>query len=547
MIRLALEDRVEDVAGLGEIPLGQIEAAQRHGQAGVQWTARQGALEVRDGVVERRLGGARGRSRFDAALELGGDDGAEHPVRLGVLGIDRQRLTGGARRVLGAVGARVEGGDLGGDGGALRVGHGGQPVRLERLRNLAEGFEVPAADELEVGCGRRGLRGRGLRSGGLRRAERGHQGRQEHRATGHEIELFHAAGVLTRAGAAARRHSAMKILLVRLRLIGDVVFTTPAVAAIRGAFPDAADHLPRRARGRTGGAGTTRASRRASSSRRAAGARIAADLALARGCGGGRFDLVDRLPRRAARVVSDVGDRRADAGSATRSGPGVDVHASACRGRAAPPPAPLGREPMGSAAPSRPIVAARTGSRPASKCRWMNSRGRGAVADRLAATGVDRDARSIVIHVSAGNPFRRWPSEPFRRAGRGHARREDPARRSSSRQGHPSAKPPSAIIAAARTRLPAPAAARSSACGEFSLVGTAGAGRARGAATSAATAGRCTSRRRRAVPIVALYGPTLPERSAPWRQPRRRRCGGRRACRAGRAISGAACPATSGA
>ena len=31
----------------------------------------------------------------------------------------------------------------------------------------------------------------------------------------------------------------MKILLVRLRLIGDVVFTTPAVTAIRDAFPDA--------------------------------------------------------------------------------------------------------------------------------------------------------------------------------------------------------------------------------------------------------------------------------------------------------------------
>ncbi len=31
----------------------------------------------------------------------------------------------------------------------------------------------------------------------------------------------------------------MKILLVRLRLIGDVVFTTPAVTAIRDAFPEA--------------------------------------------------------------------------------------------------------------------------------------------------------------------------------------------------------------------------------------------------------------------------------------------------------------------
>ena len=38
--------------------------------------------------------------------------------------------------------------------------------------------------------------------------------------------------------------------------------------------------------------------------------------------------------------------------------------------------------------------------------------------------------------------------------------------------------------------------------------------------TLAATADRCTSPRRRARPIVALLGPTLPERSTPWRDPR---------------------------
>src|SRR5687768_10815330 len=31
----------------------------------------------------------------------------------------------------------------------------------------------------------------------------------------------------------------MKILLVRLRLIGDVVFTTPLIRALRGRYPDA--------------------------------------------------------------------------------------------------------------------------------------------------------------------------------------------------------------------------------------------------------------------------------------------------------------------
>ena len=162
---------------------------------------------MRDRVVERGLGAGRRPARFDAPLELGGEDRPEHEMRFGVLRVDGQGLAGGAGGVLGAVGARVEGGDLGGNGRALRVGLGGQPIRFERLRDLAEGFEVSAANELEVGCGRRGLRRPRLRPGGERRAESGPEGRQEHqrRATRHEIELFHAASVLTRAGAPVRR------------------------------------------------------------------------------------------------------------------------------------------------------------------------------------------------------------------------------------------------------------------------------------------------------------------------------------------------------
>ena len=61
MVRLALEHRVEQRARLGEVALGQVEAAERHRQAGVEGTARAGLLEVRDGGVERRLGAAAGR------------------------------------------------------------------------------------------------------------------------------------------------------------------------------------------------------------------------------------------------------------------------------------------------------------------------------------------------------------------------------------------------------------------------------------------------------------------------------------------------------
>ena len=54
----------------------------------------------------------------------------------------------------------------------------------------------------------------------------------------------------------------MKILLVRLRLIGDVVFTTPLVRALRRAYPDAADRLSRRAATRRRSWRTTRISTR---------------------------------------------------------------------------------------------------------------------------------------------------------------------------------------------------------------------------------------------------------------------------------------------
>ena len=36
-----------------------------------------------------------------------------------------------------------------------------------------------------------------------------------------------------------------------------------------------------------------------------------------------------------------------------------------------------------------------------------------AVSDRLARAGVGADDRVVVIHVSAGNPFRRWPAAAF--------------------------------------------------------------------------------------------------------------------------------------
>ena len=104
VVRLALEQRIERAPRLGEVAFGEVEAAQRQRQRGVERPAGTRLLEVRDGVVGRRLRAGRRPAGLDAPFELGGDDRPEHPVRVGVVRIDGQRLPGRARRVLGAVG-----------------------------------------------------------------------------------------------------------------------------------------------------------------------------------------------------------------------------------------------------------------------------------------------------------------------------------------------------------------------------------------------------------------------------------------------------------
>ena len=48
--------------------------------------------------------------------------------------------------------------------------------------------------------------------------------------------MFPKQDALRRASSSGRQ---MNILLIRLRLVGDVVFTTPAIRALRRRFPDA--------------------------------------------------------------------------------------------------------------------------------------------------------------------------------------------------------------------------------------------------------------------------------------------------------------------
>jgi ADP-heptose:LPS heptosyltransferase len=137
------------------------------------------------------------------------------------------------------------------------------------------------------------------------------------------------------------------------------------------------------------------------------------------------------------------------------------------------------------------------------------------IADRLRAAGVEAQHELIVVHVSASNPFRRWPEPAFADVVSSLVR-ESPNRRVILSSG-PSDRPAADRIAAtARELLPADARARIVEFGEFNLPELrALIGRSRlfiGGDTGPLHVAAAT-----ATPIVAIYGPTLPARSTPWR------------------------------
>jgi len=138
------------------------------------------------------------------------------------------------------------------------------------------------------------------------------------------------------------------------------------------------------------------------------------------------------------------------------------------------------------------------------------------VATRLAAAGVAESAPVIVLHVSAGNPFRRWPAASFAEVAATLAT-GDRTRRIIITSGPSEAEAAEAVATQARI-LAGDAAPGIVRTGEFdlselrALVGRAVLyiGGDSGPLHIAATTG---------TPVVALFGPTLPERSMPWRDP----------------------------
>jgi ADP-heptose:LPS heptosyltransferase len=136
------------------------------------------------------------------------------------------------------------------------------------------------------------------------------------------------------------------------------------------------------------------------------------------------------------------------------------------------------------------------------------------VEARLTAAGIGPAASIVLIHVSAGNPFRRWPAEHFAELAAGLAR-ADRRRRIIITSG-PSDERASDAVAAAAHSLAGGAADAIVRCGEFTLPELRALAE-RAAVYIGGDSGPLHIAATSGVPIVALFGPTLPERSMPWR------------------------------
>lgn len=141
-----------------------------------------------------------------------------------------------------------------------------------------------------------------------------------------------------------------------------------------------------------------------------------------------------------------------------------------------------------------------------------------AVERRLGQSGVRPTDQIVVVHVSAGNPFRRWPIEHFV-ALIAKLAAGDATRRFVITSGPSEGDAASRVIDGARSALGKDAAERVVSCGELSLAEL----RAlldRAALYIGGDSGPLHIAATTPVPIVGLYGPTLPVRSAPWRSDR---------------------------
>jgi ADP-heptose:LPS heptosyltransferase len=297
-------------------------------------------------------------------------------------------------------------------------------------------------------------------------------------------------------------------------MIGDVVFTTPIPRALTRTFPDARITYLVEPAAAPVVAGNPHLAEVMVVPRSRGLRRIVDDLALARRLRAARFDIVIDLhggPRSAwltwatgarQRIGYDIGGRRWHYTKRVHRARGLQPRHSVVNqwdllsaidgwpGGAADPAADAVEMPIDAAADRR-------------------------IEERLARAGVTARHTVVVVHVSAGNPFRRWPEPAFAALVAGLVT-ADGSRRIILSSGPSDRSAADRIAAEARRRLGAPMAAHVLGFGDIdlaelrALIGRSGLfiGGDTGPLHIAATT---------RTPIVGIYGPTLEERSAPWR------------------------------
>jgi lipopolysaccharide heptosyltransferase II len=301
----------------------------------------------------------------------------------------------------------------------------------------------------------------------------------------------------------------MKILLVRLRLIGDVAFTTPLIGALRRQYPGAhlayvvepaAEPVVR---------GNPNLNDVIIAPKRRGLARLRVDLALARRLRRERFDVAIDLhggPRSAWLTWASGAPMRI--GYTIKGRSWMYTHVVPRAADLAPRHSVLNQwdllEPLG-------IPAADPVASPMEMPHDIHAAA--FVERRLRDAEIDTNPL-VVIHVSAGNPFRRWPPESFVSLICRLAKR-DPRRRFVLTSGPSQADAALEIAAEARMKL-GPLAHTVPDIGEFDLLEL----RAlvsRAAVYIGGDSGPLHVAATTRTPIVALFGPTLAARSMPWR------------------------------
>lgn len=307
----------------------------------------------------------------------------------------------------------------------------------------------------------------------------------------------------------------MKILLIRLRLIGDVVFTTPVIRALRRRFPAARLSYLVEPHAAPVVAGNPHLDEVVVATRPDAKGRLAADLRLARRLRKARYDLVLDLhggPRGAWLAWATGAPRRI---GYTVSGRSWMYTERVPRDRTLRPRHSVVNQwdlltPLGFDAPDPERDATEMAVLPEAAS---------AVAGKLRAAGVDPDRDPLlVVHVSAGNPFRRWPADSFV-ALLTALLQKDGRRRVVVVSGPSEHEAAGQIGARARAALGPDADRRVIDRVDFDLAEL----RAlmdRAALFVGGDSGPLHIAGTSRVPVVGLYGPTLAARSAPWRAPR---------------------------